>query len=140
MTEPLAFFVPGEPKPKGSMRSVAKGVMVEQVKGSKGWREIVSFHARIAKNNAKAPTLTGPVQVGLLFHLPRPKTVTRPWPTTIHTGDIDKHTRNILDALADADVYGNDSQVVELVVSKRYEESVRSPGCWVEVQALEEDA
>jgi Holliday junction resolvase RusA-like endonuclease len=59
--------------------------------------------------------------VSVEIHLALPRKNPRdPFPTNQHTGDIDKHARNILDALADAGVYANDSQVVLLQVVKLY--------------------
>lgn len=54
----LAFTVHGTPRPKGSLRHVGNGRMIEQVKGSKEWRQTVAHAAREAHTG---PALDGPL-------------------------------------------------------------------------------
>lgn len=51
-------------------------------------------------------------EVSIVFLLEKPKTVTRPYPTSKQDGDMDKQTRATLDALESAGVYTNDGRVV----------------------------
>ena len=80
----------------------------------------------------------------LSFYLPRPKghhgtgknagivKASAPrFPAT--KPDIDKLTRSTLDALGEAGVWADDSQVVRLSVSKDYADTRTWVGAWVEV-------
>jgi len=93
--------------------------MVEQVKGSKPWRDAV---ARAAAAHARVQgwaTVTGPVEVRVEFVFVRPKSAPgRVFPITRSSGDIDKLCRNVNDALVDAGVIADDSQIVSLVATK----------------------
>jgi Holliday junction resolvase RusA-like endonuclease len=107
------------PKPKGSLRHVGRNRMVEQVKGSGTWRETVALYARQAATQQHWPTTKDPVHVGINIYLPTNGSKNA-LPTGHNTGDVDKHARNVLDALADAGIYTDDSQVVALSILKLY--------------------
>ena len=124
----------GVPKPKGSMKHVGRGRMVEQVKGSKEWRQMVALAARSARKGA-AP-LAGPIVVVHEFVVPRPKTVKAEYPITRSSGDLDKLIRNIFDGLTDAGVWGDDSQVVSSQETKRFAVPGEEPGVVVTVRPL----
>ena len=132
----LNFLVTGRPAPKGSLRHVGNGRLVEQVKGSKPWREQVTIAAAVARDSMAWETLTGPARVDAIVLIERPKTVTREHPSTHNTGDVDKHARNILDALVDAQIVRDDSQVVELHVSKSYAAAGRA-GASISVRSID---
>lgn len=109
----------GRPKPKGSLRHVGRGRMVEQLEGSAPWREAVKW----AAVRSAIRTLDGPLLLDAIVTVPKPASAPkrrRTWPITRSSGDIDKHARNILDALDDASAYGDDSQVVDLRIRKVY--------------------
>lgn len=119
----ISLWVPGRPKTKGSMRVVnaRRAVLQEGVDGSVRWRQLVAYAARSALR-PDAP-VSGPVAVELSFHLPVD-------PLGARAGDIDKLTRNVLDALSacskgcaedcrnHAGAYVDDNQVVSLGVGK----------------------
>nr|DAN37658.1 MAG TPA: Endodeoxyribonuclease RusA [Caudoviricetes sp.] len=68
--------------------------------------------------------------------MPKPK---RPrWDVPAVKPDLDKLTRAVFDALTDAGVWRDDSRVVDMRVTKRYEDAEAVPGVWVEVQALKQ--
>ena len=95
-------------------------IVTESNRSVKSWSQLVAEGASIALGMSDAPTLIlGPVDVGLLFALPRPKSIGRK--ATAHTKkpDLDKLTRAVLDALAGV-VFRDDSQVVDLLCSKVY--------------------
>lgn len=116
----LDITVRGTPKPKGSLRHVGKGRLVEQVK-DKGWRAAVTIAAAGERDRAAWETVTDrPVHVTIGCLFTRPKTVRRAWPTTRSSGDADKLARLILDALTDAHIIRDDSQVTRLEVTKQY--------------------
>jgi Holliday junction resolvase RusA-like endonuclease len=117
----LTIHAYGTPKPKGSLRPVGKGRMIEQVAGSREWRATVVIAAAQERDRVDWETLERvPVTVSIRFTVPRPKTVRATHPVTRSSGDIDKLCRNVLDALSDAWVIRDDSQVVDLQATKEY--------------------
>lgn len=136
MSARLVFEVPGRPAPKGSLRHVGKGRLVEQVKASAPWRHAVAAAAAQAATSQGWTTPTGPVEVVACVRIPLLKRPRR-WPTTRSSGDVDKHARNLLDALVDAKVIADDSQVVWLRITKRYGDP---PGVTLSVRVIEEVA
>lgn len=118
MYRTVRFAVAGTPRPKGSLRHVGKGRLVEQT-DVKRWMGTV--------RNACQGTerLAGPVHVALAFVFERPKTVKdRPYPSVRSTGDLDKLCRAVLDAIQPKDAWpgiiDDDSQVVSLYAAKEY--------------------
>lgn len=137
----VRIIVRGQPKPKGSLRHVGKGRMVEQVTGSRPWREAVKYAALDAYAGPAA--IDGPVSVDIVVTVAKPKSAPktrRTWPITRSSGDSDKHARNVLDALVDAAVIADDSQVIVLVVQKTYPgeapSALDSPGALIVVRTL----
>jgi crossover junction endodeoxyribonuclease RusA len=141
MSDPLASLRPilniqviGTPRPKGSMRHVGKGRMIEQLADSPTWRRTVAGTAYEAIRAAchddshhecthlqPGYPFTGAVKVLVRLEFVRPKSVKAGGlPSTRSTGDIDKHMRNIFDALQDAGVFKDDAQIVDQCSSKRY--------------------
>lgn len=124
----VEFFVPGTPVPQGSKRHVGNGVLIESARGLKDWRRAITD---AAWSHAGLEPWTGPVSVGLTFYVARPKghhvagDPSRPVkanapdvPTT--KPDLDKLVRAVLDAMTDAGVWRDDSQVVWLQARKAY--------------------
>lgn len=117
----IQFFAPGTPAPQGSKRHVGGGRMVESSKALPAWRDTVAWSARHAMGSR--PTILEPVGVTVEFRFPMPKSARR---TDREMGkvprprkpDVDKLSRAVLDALVDAGVIGDDSQVVALVATK----------------------
>jgi Holliday junction resolvase RusA-like endonuclease len=144
----LAFRVAGRPVTQGNLRAVqpkgakfARIIDKDQAK-QKPWREAVRSTAleaaeRAVRGAAWTPE-AGPVRVDLWFALPAPASRPkrrRTWPIGKRSGDSDKLTRAVLDAITDAGVWGDDSQVVELRVVKDWPEHVQqmSPGVIVRI-------
>ena len=119
-TKTLTFNAYGmTPAPKGSYRFV-RGHAIPMSKREKPWRGLVADNARIAMNQENFTPFTKdvPVSVRITFLMQRPKTVKRHMPTV--PPDIDKLCRAVLDALTDAGVWADDSQVVDLGATKIY--------------------
>lgn len=119
---PLTITVAGTPAPQGSKRHVGKGVLIESSKKVKPWREAVKFAALEAMKGGWAP-LEGPVAVRVAFGFLKPKSAPKKRetsPITRSSGDIDKLLRATLDALVDAGVMRDDSQVINVSASKDY--------------------
>lgn len=123
--EVLNFWVPGPPKTKGSLTpraprchccSACRGyVGTPQLRDSVGsgrWRKLVAYQAEQAIKAVPPPErlfpVLAPVAVDLGFAVPFEDAI------DIRAGDLDKHYRNVLDALTDARVYQDDRQVVRL--------------------------
>lgn len=126
----LVITVHGQPKPKGSLKHVGHGRLVEQVAGSKPWRTDVAdatrkalLAAHIGKVPIGRPPLEGPLLVDITHTVAKPKSAPKrkvTWPITRSSGDVDKLARNTLDALTDAKAFGDDSQVLEVRSRKTY--------------------
>lgn len=115
----MHIFIPGHPRPKGSLRHIGKGRLIEQT-DVKHWMNQI-------RTNTNHPTqYNGPLALDLNFIFPRPKTVTRTYPHVRSVGDIDKLCRAVLDALqtnkkqGTQGLYDDDAQVVTLTASKEY--------------------
>lgn len=146
MTEPqpgdvlLWATVPGAPKTKGSLEprtrpckccAACKGVLFtglrESVTGSKLWRQLMARRFEELRK-FEAPYL-GPVTVIITVYLPV-RDVIAP-----RSGDVDKLERNVLDALTDAKIYGDDVQVVKGTTEKFPAGELYDPGAAVLVLA-----
>lgn len=122
------------PAPKGSYRFV-RGHAIPMSKREKPWRNLVADNARIAMTREKFTQFDKdvPVSVRITFFMSRPKTVKRHMPTV--PPDIDKLCRAILDALTDARVWVDDSQVVDLGATKIYTSGIHV-GAHITVEGL----
>ena len=119
-----SVFIPGRPAPQGSKRHLGNGIMVESSKAVKPWRVDVAWAVRA---HFPAP-MDGPVRLELEFVMPRPKSAPkRSTPPAIKRPDVDKLARAVLDAITGV-VVADDSQIVELVASKRIAEIGEASG------------
>jgi len=129
------FFVPGIPRPKGSMRAIiskstGRAIAKEDNKSSKDWQKAI---AAAAKLNAPQRSLNGAVELHLMFHFEKPTSAKRPSPSV--RPDLDKLCRAVLDALTKARMYDDDGQVCQIKAEKRYSDT---PGVHVTICALED--
>jgi Holliday junction resolvase RusA-like endonuclease len=113
----ISYWIDGEPAPQGSKTGFIKNgrvVMIESSKKVKPWREAVA-----AQTQAKVLcALQNPVEIALVFHLPKPKTVTRKWPAV--KPDLDKLIRSTFDGLTTGGLYTDDALVIAVSASKQY--------------------
>jgi len=115
----IEITVYGTPGPQGSksFRGMSKkghAIMTESSKKVKPWREAVVYAAREAM--AGRPPLQGPLVVGMVFTVRKPKSAPkrrRTWPAT--KPDLSKYARSTEDAMTTAGVWKDDGQVVEYV-------------------------
>ena len=122
-----ATFVPGGPKTKGSLDAVPGKKcqccakcnahlpgfhMKEGVVGSKDWRRKMTYAIRQCQVQLGRTSYVGAVTIVGSFYLPVKSVITP------RAGDLDKLLRNTLDAAQDANVYGDDVQVVRIVTDK----------------------
>lgn len=137
--------VPGQPKPKGSLRCVGRPgqghQLIEDNKAAGPWRrEVVGW---LKKHGADHAAIKGqPLGAEISFTVPRPKshyrthrnpatgvvehtTTIKPsyadaWPVNRGTYDVDKLLRLILDALQDAALMPDDAAVCDVTTRKRF--------------------
>jgi Holliday junction resolvase RusA-like endonuclease len=142
----LSFRTHGLPVPQGSMSGFVRGgraVLTDQ-KGPKlkPWREAVRSDA-VTAAGPDWRQLLGPVKVTLLFAVRRPASAPkrrRTWPIT-RGSDLDKLARAVLDAITDAGVIKDDSQVTDLRAIKDYpgpDVGLHVPGVTVAVYRVED--
>lgn len=81
------------------------------------WRSAIALKAR----EAGATPVEGALELDMTFTMPRPRTVTRAYPTV--PPDLDKLVRAVLDGLT-AIAYRDDSQVTALTARKEYGEQI----------------
>lgn len=133
----LSTFVPGVPRPKGSLepqavrggggRATGRVRLVDSTT-SKRWRRTMAKHFGALRTIAMP--LQGPVAVSAAFWFDRNDYVARAdsaWPNHPHIGDLDKLLRNLLDALQvddsgegnGAGIFVDDRQVVEFVETRK---------------------
>lgn len=142
----------GTPVPQGSISSLGKGrpAVHSNAKRLKPWRKAI--RQATADVMLGHDQLDGPLRVDLLFAFDRPAAHWRTGanahrlrdrapvrPSNRGSGDVDKLSRAVLDALTDAGLYGDDSQVVDLRALKRWagdEESLRQPGVHIVVREV----
>jgi Holliday junction resolvase RusA-like endonuclease len=152
----IAFTVLGTPAPQGSKqaRPIYKGrgaarqftgkvAQVESSKAVQPWRDAVraaAYHHRTALN---LPPFTGPLIVRVTFYLPRPKSAPKSRWAADKRPDLDKLLRSTFDALGEAGIWGDDSQVIEVTAAKTFAELGKSldvPGADIVVRACERQA
>ncbi len=128
------FFVRGIPSPQGSKTAFVvngKAVMREASRNVKDWRAAVSF---VLQDKWQGEVLEGPVDVMVVFYMPKPKSARKHdfWPAK--RPDIDKLCRAVLDGMTGI-AFKDDSQVVNLEATKVY--ATGRIGVWIEVGTLE---
>lgn len=143
----VEFFVGGNPQTKGHIKTFHRwrsdgrcmmGVAEEGGPRLKEWRALVATAAK--RSMKQQPPLTGPLLVRVCFYFVRPKAKTVPadqvWVFGNRRHDVDGLQRAILDAMTDAALYGDDSQVARIEAEKRYVVGDQRPGVFITVEAL----
>lgn len=136
---PISFTVPGIPRAKGSFRvfraAHGRPIVAKDSEKTYAWESTVSLAAKLAMGDQ--PPLEGPVEIRMVFRFPRPQAhynragLRAGMPAApAKKPDWDKVARSTGDALAGI-CYGDDAQVVEARVAKRWGE----PGVSIEVEA-----
>lgn len=153
----IEFFVPGVPQPGGSKRGfyipkTGRVVVVEDAKNNAPWRALVVLMARgVIEADPLSPCpLRGSVLMNIVFVMPRPKSHYRTGKNSAllredapkyHTNkpDLTKLVRSTEDALSDAGVWGDDTQVAQMIVEKRYTDAIYgTPGAWIKLREIKE--
>lgn len=123
----LVIQVEGMPIPKGSMKHIGNGRMVDQTK-TKPWMKAIRQASMLEAALRGTGMIDVPVSVFIEFYFPRPLAAkNRLYPHKRSVGDIDKLSRAVLDALqptkTEPGVLADDSLVVDLLAFKRYSET-----------------
>lgn len=136
-------FAPGTPKTKGSLDFRPDGTARENVAGSKRWRRLVAD--AVARSTVERG-VTAPVCVQAVFWLPVPPSqIGKLWAAVwSRAGDIDKLSRNVLDAcgstdLKDAHIYADDNQVVTIWATKLPTTESIGPGALIRIWEVDPD-
>jgi len=125
----FSFTVFGyEPRPQGSKKYVGTRktkaganipLIIEASPGLPVWRNAVADAvAQAMQDSGDSSKFEGAVKLEAVFYLTRKPSVKRAYPTV--PPDVDKLSRALLDAIGFGGVWGDDSQVVRLEVSKKY--------------------
>lgn len=117
----LSLTVYGIPIPQGSTKAFMRPGMKHPVvtadnAKTKPWRQAIVDAAR---STHQAP-IEGPVSLGVVFYLPRPKSAPKRVVEPAKKPDLDKLLRAACDALTAAGVWRDDAQVVSVHTSKLY--------------------
>lgn len=141
MSEVLAeVFVPGRPRPKGSMRCMgANHHMEEDNPDSKPWRRMMAAALVRDRDRRRVGMVRGverypyEVDVSIVAFFPEGG------PTP---GDVDKLARNVLDALQDSvsgspAVLADDAQVVGLLSERTWVSDEYNQGVWIRVTTVD---
>lgn len=137
----IEFTVYGEPAPQGSKRHVGHGILLEQSKKVKPWREGIKY-AYYEKYGAPQP-LEGALRVDIVFTVKKPASAPktrRIWP--VKRPDLDKLVRSTFDGLTQAGAWLDDSQAVELFASKCYpnegDGALTSVGAIIKIERIDQ--
>ncbi|MFJ7990279.1 RusA family crossover junction endodeoxyribonuclease [Streptomyces sp. NPDC096351] len=162
----LVITVHGRPAPQGSKRyaghrrNAASGrisaVLVEQSKRVKPWRALVTAATEQALRagyigelsvHTRPLALAGPIAAEIVFTVLKPASAPkrkRTWPTTRHSGDIDKLQRSTFDGIADAHAIVDDSRIIHVTAIKTFPgehpEALDEPGAVIRLYTLGEPA
>ena len=127
----LTIEVSGEPASQGS-HSVINGRIVQVNSGKhKRWRNAVAFAALDLVTDGWE-LLDEPLELSVIFYLPRPKTATREFPAVMP--DVDKLLRAVFDSLSGV-IYVDDSRIIRATAQKLYADD-RGPGAVIRLNTL----
>jgi crossover junction endodeoxyribonuclease RusA len=126
----IRLFIPGDPKPQGSKKSLGNNIMVESCGALRPWRESIRWALQ------GRGSISGPVIVHCEFVMRRPKSASprkpTPWADK-RNGDIDKLCRAVGDALTSAGTIEDDCKIVSMPPVKRIAEVGEMSGVWLTI-------
>jgi Holliday junction resolvase RusA-like endonuclease len=136
------IWVPGHPVPKGSMKCIAKhapGHSARLVPDKRNdpdtWAGRVPQALAHQLPELVARPLDGPVTLVADFYLAKPKSTRFPQAPIGHgSGDADKFTRMIGDAMQNAGVVTDDSRICEIHARKLYADPTVGEGARLELR------
>lgn len=141
----MTITVYGTPAPQGSKKFVGvaksgRGIMVESSKKVKPWRQDVK-EAAIKAMNGVGNGIKGPIQMSVVFTLPKPKSAPktrRTWPDK--KPDLSKLVRSTEDALIEAGAIEDDARIVRCQAWKSFPREMAGalevPGAVIELLSI----
>lgn len=150
----LTITVHGRPAPQGSKkyaghrRNAASGrisaVLVEQSKRVKPWRSLVTRAVLDTMLDAHlTEPLDGPLTADIVFTVLKPVSAPkrrRTYPTTRHSGDLDKLLRSTFDGIADAEAIADDARIIRVTATKTFPgehpDALPEPGALIRLYTL----
>lgn len=127
----VSFRVFGLPQTQGSARAFVHNGRAHITSTNKNlgdWRRLIADCAQ-----PHAHLFDGPVDVTLLFYLPRPKSLGKKVALPAKRPDVDKLERAAFDALTGI-MWGDDSQVTDVTARKRYASEENPPGVHITIR------
>lgn len=135
MIDRVIFSIEGEPVPQGSKKGFVIGRRAVLVDDNK--EKLKPWRAKVAAASDLGVTFTVPVFVGVVFFLPRGKTVKRALPSV--KPDLDKLFRALGDGMTAGGLIADDALIVSKFVHKRYASDANPVGARVLVMEAKED-
>lgn len=127
MADVLQFYVVGHPKAQPRVKAFRRGnhAGVYDPGTADGWKLLVGAAARTNWNRVQ---FMGPLRLVLGFFMPRPKSHlnrhgdVKPTAPSWHESkpDLDNMAKAVMDAMTQLGIWRDDSQVVQLEISKVY--------------------
>jgi len=126
----ITFTAYGLAAPQGSTRAFMRPgmrhpVVVADSKRTKPWRQAVVDGSREVM--AGRGPMEGPIEVRVVFYLPRPKSAPRRITEPAKLPDLDKLVRALGDALTSAGVWRDDAQVISTLARKAFAAGIHDP-------------
>lgn len=147
MAQVFSCFAEGEPKPQPRPKAARRGgfIQIYTPATAKEWRSAVESAVKDQKasedlEDASGSIFSGPLSLRLTFFLKRPQRLMRakdPDGVVSHTAtpDCDNLAKAVMDAITDTNVvWGDDSQVQDLLISKRYVAKEGRTGCQIQIK------
>lgn len=131
--KPLSVWVPGAPKAQPRPRRSANGGVYTPDSADR-WKSAV---AGFVTGNKPPRVMQGPIEVELIFHMPRPARLNRKSDPAgvvpaVTKADVDNLAKAVLDAITQTGVvWSDDNQVWRLTVVRWYAAKKGETGCWI---------
>jgi len=133
----IELYIPGDPVAQPRVKAVNRGgfTRVYTPTTAKPFKDAIRM---IAMAHWRNPPSDRPVAIEIDFYFARPKSMvwkTRPMPSVVHTKkpDLDNLAKAVLDAMNGL-VFGDDSQVWRLILSKHYASGDREPHTAIRIE------
>lgn len=161
MIQPITFFVSGEPKGQPRPRAFARNfggkwqARMYDAGTAEGWKQQVAVAWDKAKPADFQP-FSGPVSLGIIFHIARPKSHFKSQSAAARVAsappilrddaptycakkpDADNYAKAVMDAMTVLGVWGDDSQVCDLRAVKLFSDNQTS-GAQIVLKELDEN-
>jgi len=129
----MTLVIHGKPAPQPRVRAYRRGehAGVYTPSMADAWKGQVMLAAGLYRGQFT----TGPLRLEVEFYLPRPQARKNDDYVAVKP-DLDNLLKSTMDALTNAGVWRDDSQVAAVVMSKRYESANQAIGAVIRLEAL----